>query len=259
MGMRRVAGRLQTLGAGVLVLAVSVAAPGLSAAQNSAPAEEPVPATPAPEAPPLEPDPAASGGGEDGSDPGIAERVTGQSAASTTAPQPQKTPQAKSKAKASASKTVSVGDNFYTPVTVSITVGDTVTWKNDGAAVHTATADDGSFDTGVFDPGQSRSETFTSTGDISYFCTIHGQVQSGTVKVLAASGGGGSGGGGGSTTSGSEAAAVASPGAAGSSSSLPATGFAAAILAAVGFSLIACGSLLSRLGGRTPRGRLFSL
>ena len=40
-----------------------------------------------------------------------------------------------------------MGDNFYSPATVSVFVGDTVTWRNTGAAQHSATADDGSFDT----------------------------------------------------------------------------------------------------------------
>ena len=53
------------------------------------------------------------------------------------------------KARASASASVSIGDNFYSPASVSIGVGDTVTWANNGQAQHSATADNGSFDTGV--------------------------------------------------------------------------------------------------------------
>jgi hypothetical protein len=120
----------------------------------------------------------------------------------------------------------------------SINVGDTVTWQTT-VPPPSATADDGSFDTGVFNGGQSRSETFSSAGTISYFCTVHGQAQSGKVVVRSSGGGGGSGGGSGASSSGtSEADAVASSGAAGSSSSLPATGFAAIILAAIGTTLV---------------------
>jgi hypothetical protein len=103
----------------------------------------------------------------------------------------------------------------------------------------------------VFNGGQSRSETFTTAGDVPYFCTVHGQAQSGTVKVLAASGGGNSGGGGsGATTGDSEAAAVASAGAAGSSTSLPATGVVAIALFAIGLGLVGGGSYLKRLERR---------
>jgi plastocyanin len=159
------------------------------------------------------------------------------------------------KAQASASASVSIGDNFYSPASVSIAVGDTVNWSNNGQAQHSATADAGSFDTGVFGPGASRSHTFTRAGTFSYYCTVHGQAQSGTVRVLAASGGG-SGGGGGPTTSAtgdSEAAAVASPDAAGTSTTLPATGMAAGVLALVGLALVASGSLVGRAGGTRDR------
>ena len=93
-------------------------------------------------------------------------------------------------AKVAAVKTVSIGDNFYSPRTISIKVGDTVTWRNDGAAPHSATADGGSFDTGVFNGGQSRSETFSTAGTVPYFCTVHGQAQSGTIEVRSSGGGG---------------------------------------------------------------------
>ena len=258
--MRRVAGRMQTVGAGMLVLAVTVAAPALSAAQqgatdpNAAPTDLPL-TTPAPP-----PEPAEDGSPEqDGGS--AAEQVVSEAPAEATAPAPEPTPQ--KQAKVAAAKTVSIGDNFYSPATVTINVGDTVTWQNDGAASHSATADDGSFDTGVFNGGQSRSETFSSAGTISYFCTVHGQAQSGKVVVRSSGGGGGSGGGSGASSSGtSEADAVASSGAAGSSSSLPATGFAAIILAAIGTTLVGSGSYLKRLERRGPRqrrARFFSL
>lgn len=231
---------MRTVGAGMLVLAVTVAAPALSAAQDPGVPAEPAPVIPTPPTPPPEPEPPADGdAGEAEQEAGSEEQVANQAAATATAPAPDAAPE--KRAKASASKTISVGDNFYRPATISISVGDTVTWTNDGAAQHSATADDGSFDTGIFNSGQSRSETFTSAGNIPYFCTVHGQAQSGTIKVLAASGGGG---GGGSSSSGSEAAAVASPGAAGSSTSLPATGFAAIGLAVIGMALLAGGSLI---------------
>ena len=238
---------MQTVGAGMLVLSVTIAAPALSAAQQGAgdpsaePADPPL-TTPAPPAPPDE-----EGSPEAGSLDGAAEtqQVVGTAADQTTAAAPNAAP--KKLAKVAAVKTVSIGDNFYSPRTISIKVGDTVTWRNDGAAPHSATADGGSFDTGVFNGGQSRSETFSTAGSIPYFCTVHGQAQSGTVEVRSSGGGGGGCGGSGASSSGtSEADAVASSGAAGSSSSLPATGFAAIFLAAIGMALLGSGSALRR-------------
>jgi plastocyanin len=234
----------------MLALAVTVAAPALSAAQDDAApvTPPPPPAAPASPVPPVPPDPPAAPA--EATDQQV--QVQSQPAPAPAVADPSAPTEKSKTAKTAASKTVSVGDNFYSPATVTINVGDTVTWTNNGAAPHSATADDGSFDTGVFTGGQSRSETFTTAGDVPYFCTVHGQAQSGTIKVLAASGGGGSGGGGGAdaTTGSSEAAAVASSGAAGSSTSLPATGFLAVGLFAVGFALVGGGSYLKRLERR---------
>lgn len=258
---RRAGGRLQMVGAGMLVLALTVAAPALSTAQQEpAPAEDPAASAPG------EGDPSSAPDTGEATDP-VGEEITAAATSETSAAAPAEPP-AQPSAKKAATEVVSVGDNFYLPETVEISVGDTITWRNDGAAPHTATADNGSFDTGTFQPGQSRSKSFSTAGTIPYYCTIHGQAQSGTIKVIASSsgdgngggGGGGSGGGGGTAaTSGSEAAAVSSPGAAGSSTSLPATGLAAIVLGAIGLGLISSGSALRRLERRRPRGRFFSL
>jgi plastocyanin len=252
---RRAGGRLQTVGAAFLVLAITVAPPALSAAQEDSVPEGPPVTTPAP-APGEAPQP-----GDPAAQP--EQDVTSEA---TTETDVTRAGAKEPRARPSATKTVSVGDNFYKPRTITIDVGDTVTWRNDGQADHTATADNGSFDTGTFGPGERRSETFSEAGNVPYYCIIHGTAQSGTIKVRSASGGGGGGGdgggsGGSSSSSGtSEAAAVSSPGAAGSSSSLPATGFAALALGAIGLVLIASGSVVRRVEGRPRRGsRLFSL
>jgi len=49
----------------------------------------------------------------------------------------------------------------------------TVTWTNKDVAPHTATASDGSFDTGIFNAGSSASAMVKGQGDIQYHCTIH--------------------------------------------------------------------------------------
>lgn len=76
--------------------------------------------------------------------------------------------------------------NFaYDPDPVTIEEGGKVIWQNEDSAPHTATADDGSFDTGTLDEGKLKSETFKEPGTYAYICSIHPQMH-GTVEVVAA-------------------------------------------------------------------------
>ncbi len=72
----------------------------------------------------------------------------------------------------------------YHPETVTIEEGGKVIWVNRDSAPHTATADDGSFDTGVLEEGKIKSETFKEPGTYTYICSIHPQMH-GTVEVVA--------------------------------------------------------------------------
>ena len=64
-------------------------------------------------------------------------------------------------------------DQYYMPVNASIPKDATITWTNKDVAPHTATASDGSFDTGIFNAGSSASAMVKGQGDIQYHCTIH--------------------------------------------------------------------------------------
>ena len=79
---------------------------------------------------------------------------------------------------------VTIADFQFTPATITIHVGDTVTWTNHGPSAHTATANNGSFNTGVLQKGHSASHTFTTAGTFTYICQIH-PFMHGTVVVLA--------------------------------------------------------------------------
>lgn len=68
---------------------------------------------------------------------------------------------------------VSIVDFSFDPSELNVATGDTVEWTNDGAAPHTATATDQSFDTGVIDPGGNASHTFDKAGAVDYFCAFH--------------------------------------------------------------------------------------
>jgi plastocyanin len=71
---------------------------------------------------------------------------------------------------------VTILDFSFDPATLEIPAGTTVTWINDGEAPHTATAEDGSFDTGRLDAGQEGSHTFDRPGTYDYACAFHPQM-----------------------------------------------------------------------------------
>jgi plastocyanin len=79
---------------------------------------------------------------------------------------------------------VTISDFKFTASTVTVHAGQTITWTNHGPSSHTATAKNGSFNTGVLKKGASASHTFTQPGTYTYFCQIH-PFMHGTVIVLA--------------------------------------------------------------------------
>jgi plastocyanin len=82
---------------------------------------------------------------------------------------------------------VSIVDFAFQPASIEVPAGSTVTWTNTGAAPHTVTADDGSFDSGKLGPGASFNQTFTTPGTYTYHCEVHPQM-TGTVVVTEAAG-----------------------------------------------------------------------
>ncbi|HET7591248.1 MAG TPA: cupredoxin family copper-binding protein [Solirubrobacterales bacterium] len=78
---------------------------------------------------------------------------------------------------------VQIVEFTYEPDPVVVQVGGKVIWQNEDAAPHTATADDGSFDTGIIEKGKLGSATFKEAGTFTYFCKIHPQMH-GTVEVV---------------------------------------------------------------------------
>ena len=84
---------------------------------------------------------------------------------------------------ASKSENVDIVEFTYQPDPVVVAVGGKVIWQNQDTAPHTATADDGSFDTGTIEKGKTGSETFKEAGTFTYFCEIHPTMH-GTVEVV---------------------------------------------------------------------------
>jgi plastocyanin/mono/diheme cytochrome c family protein len=70
----------------------------------------------------------------------------------------------------------------YSPSSLTVLVGDVVTWTNGGAFQHTVTANDGSFESGLVDSGASFSFTFSTAGTYNYHCAPHPWM-TGTIVV----------------------------------------------------------------------------
>jgi plastocyanin len=87
--------------------------------------------------------------------------------------------------RAAAATGVTIKNFLFAPRAITVHVGDSVSWTNQDSAPHTATANDGSFDTGQLAKGKSGSHTFTKAGTFAYICSIHPSMK-GTVTVAAA-------------------------------------------------------------------------
>lgn len=78
---------------------------------------------------------------------------------------------------------LSIVDFSFQPADITVSAGETVTWNNSGAAPHTVTAEDRSFDAGTIPAGGSAAVTFPAAGAYAYFCAIHPDAMRGTVTV----------------------------------------------------------------------------
>jgi plastocyanin len=91
-------------------------------------------------------------------------------------------------------------DMRFAPANLTVRVGQTVTWRNEGAMVHTSTCDTATaqrpehavlpvgaepWDSGLIRKGESWSRSFDVRGTYTYFCTPHeagGMIGSLTVE-----------------------------------------------------------------------------
>jgi plastocyanin len=118
---------------------------------ESAPATTPPPTTPAPTVPgPTVPGPT----------------VPGPTSPGPTAPPPTNPPPP-------APASVRIVGRSFSPSSITVTAGSTVTWRNDDKDRHTVTHTGGAFDSGTFSTGGTYVRTFTTAGTFSYFCDLH--------------------------------------------------------------------------------------
>jgi plastocyanin len=92
------------------------------------------------------------------------------------------TTEAAAKPAAAAETVVKLTNTTFQPSTLKAKVGDKITFVNADPIAHTATAQDGSFDSGTLDAGAKFSFTAKQAGKISYVCEFHPGM-TGTIDV----------------------------------------------------------------------------
>lgn len=87
-----------------------------------------------------------------------------------------------------ASYQVTMKGYAFSPRTLTVEVGSTVTWTNQDTAPHDVKTTSGpaSFHSPMLNKGQSWSFTFTQAGSYGYYCTVHPAMTAGIVVRAAA-------------------------------------------------------------------------
>jgi len=85
-------------------------------------------------------------------------------------------------AAAGGGSSVDVKNFMFTPMTLTVPAGTTVTWKFDDSTQHTVAANDNSFTSSAFANGQTFTHTFPSAATVAYHCSIH-PFMTGTINV----------------------------------------------------------------------------
>ncbi len=84
--------------------------------------------------------------------------------------------------KVSSSTNVTIQADAFSPSSLTVKVGDKVTWINNDNHDHTVTSDSGTFNSGNIANGSTFSFTFNTVGTYSYNCSIHTSM-TGTIVV----------------------------------------------------------------------------
>jgi plastocyanin len=87
-----------------------------------------------------------------------------------------------SRVEAQESTDVAVQAFAFSPTTLTVPAGTTVTWTNLDPVQHTVTDIEQTWDSGLFDPQASYAKTFDTPGMYTYFCLPH-PTMIGTVEV----------------------------------------------------------------------------
>lgn len=77
---------------------------------------------------------------------------------------------------------VSIEGFAFSPAVLEVAVGDVVVFTNLDGAPHTATANNGAFDSGRLKRGESFELKVTDAGENAYFCNFHRSM---TASIIA--------------------------------------------------------------------------
>jgi plastocyanin len=77
---------------------------------------------------------------------------------------------------------VAINGLKFVPPTLEVQPGDAVEWTNGDFVAHTATADDGTFDTGKMEDGDKKRVVLQKSGTFPYSCHFHSSMK-GTLTV----------------------------------------------------------------------------
>jgi len=77
---------------------------------------------------------------------------------------------------------ISIAEFSFSPATLTITVGDSVTWTNSDPLAHTVTSATNIWNSGPLNQSGTFQHTFTQPGIFPYFCSIHPTMH-GTILV----------------------------------------------------------------------------
>src|SRR5262245_8751235 len=73
-------------------------------------------------------------------------------------------------------------DNFsFSPATLTVPVGTSVTWTNRDDIPHTVVSDDKSIKSKTLDTDEKFTFTFSKPGTYSYFCSLHPKMKGAVV------------------------------------------------------------------------------
>ena len=75
-----------------------------------------------------------------------------------------------------------IEDDYFEPKDAVVDPGTTLMWINRGQEQHTVTSDDGQFDSGVLEPGDTFLTTVEGSGTLTYHCTLHPEM-TGSITV----------------------------------------------------------------------------
>jgi plastocyanin len=95
----------------------------------------------------------------------------------TTTPAQTTTPAESTTTAPNSPTTVDISNNAFNPAQLNVAPGTTVRFVNNDTVPHTATADNGAFDTGELQPGYSMDVFLDGEGTVPYHCELHPELK----------------------------------------------------------------------------------